>query len=334
MEKIDVKNEEIKCSMDGFHEQELEEFRQIFQSDGVEDIERRLEILKVFLATEEHITIDELFERLKKQGKDFSRDFVAQTMDIFINYGFAQKKSFNGYDTVFEHKHLGRHHDHLICLKCGKIVEFFNPHLERLQSQIAHQMGFANLHHRMEIYGLCDNCQKARRPEIPLAAAAPGEKVCISSLAGGRGIQTRLRDMGLTPGSELEVVSKDGGPVVVACRGSRLALGSGLCEKVMVRPLPNGRKETEVEGPDKKTGAIMSLDDLRTGERGRIIRLFGSGPFRKRLMEMGFVKGTVVEVKKYAPLKDPVEYVVKGYHVSLRHEEAAMIEVEKIDSNQ
>ncbi len=74
----------------------------------------------------------------------------------------------------------------------------------------------------------------------------------------------------------------------------------------------------------------MTLDDLKTGERGRVIRLLANGPFKKRLLEMGFVAGTEVEVVKYAPLKDPVEFLVKGYHVSLRHEEAAQILVERL----
>ncbi len=74
----------------------------------------------------------------------------------------------------------------------------------------------------------------------------------------------------------------------------------------------------------------MTLDELRTGEKGRVLKLLANGPFKKRLLEMGFVAGSTVEVVKYAPLKDPVEYMVKGYHVSLRHEEAAQIVVERI----
>ena len=77
------------------------------------------------------------------------------------------------------------------------------------------------------------------------------------------------------------------------------------------------------------TGPI-TLDDLRDGERGRIVKVTARGPFRKRLLEMGFITGTEVEVVKYAPLKDPVEYLVRGYHVSLRHEEAAQILVEPL----
>lgn len=70
---------------------------------------------------------------------------------------------------------------------------------------------------------------------------------------------------------------------------------------------------------------VRKLNELRTGERGIIERLTGTGRFRHRLMEMGFVPGAEIRVEKYAPLKDPIEYVLKGYHVSLRHEEAERV---------
>ncbi|NIO03880.1 MAG: iron transporter [Proteobacteria bacterium] len=73
--------------------------------------------------------------------------------------------------------------------------------------------------------------------------------------------------------------------------------------------------------------ASRKLSDLRTGERGIIERVTGTGRFRQRLMEMGFVPGTEILVEKFAPLQDPIEYVLKGYHVSLRHVEAEKIVV-------
>ncbi|WP_022854464.1 FeoA family protein [Thermodesulfatator atlanticus] len=76
----------------------------------------------------------------------------------------------------------------------------------------------------------------------------------------------------------------------------------------------------------------MTLDDLRTGEEGEIVSIKVNGPLKIRLMELGFVPGARVKVVRYAPLKDPVEYEIKGYHISLRHEEAAQIQVKKLPS--
>jgi ferrous iron transport protein A len=77
--------------------------------------------------------------------------------------------------------------------------------------------------------------------------------------------------------------------------------------------------------------AVRRLDELRTGDRAIIVRVLGMGRFRHRLMEMGFVPGAEIVVEKYAPLKDPIEYVLKGYHVSLRHEEAEKVLVRKTE---
>lgn len=74
----------------------------------------------------------------------------------------------------------------------------------------------------------------------------------------------------------------------------------------------------------------MNLSDLRQGQTGTVTRVGGDGPFRRRLLEMGFLRGTEVYVEKYAPLRDPIELILKGYHVSLRINEAAQIEVENV----
>ena len=71
----------------------------------------------------------------------------------------------------------------------------------------------------------------------------------------------------------------------------------------------------------------MRLSELHTGERGVIVKVFGHGGFRKRIIEMGFIKGKTVRVILNAPLRDPIEYEVMDYKISLRRSEAALIEV-------
>ncbi len=75
---------------------------------------------------------------------------------------------------------------------------------------------------------------------------------------------------------------------------------------------------------------MTRLSDLREAQRAVVVRVGGNGALRRRILEMGIVRGTEVYVEKYAPLKDPMELIVKGYHVSLRVEEAAQITVERI----
>jgi Fe2+ transport system protein FeoA len=74
----------------------------------------------------------------------------------------------------------------------------------------------------------------------------------------------------------------------------------------------------------------MKLSQAREGQRAQIVHVGGNGALRRRLLEMGLLKGTDLYVEKYAPLKDPMELIVKGYHVSLRVEEAAQITVDPL----
>jgi Fe2+ transport system protein FeoA len=79
-----------------------------------------------------------------------------------------------------------------------------------------------------------------------------------------------------------------------------------------------------------KNNTEVKLSDLKEGQTGRIVRVGGQGILRRRLLEMGLIKGTRVYVEKYAPLKDPIELIVKGYHVSLRVKEAAQVILEEV----
>lgn len=74
----------------------------------------------------------------------------------------------------------------------------------------------------------------------------------------------------------------------------------------------------------------MDLSELKEGQTATVVRVGGDGPFRRRLIEMGFLRDTEIYVEKYAPLRDPIELILKGYHVSLRVDEAAHIEVKNV----
>jgi Fe2+ transport system protein FeoA len=74
----------------------------------------------------------------------------------------------------------------------------------------------------------------------------------------------------------------------------------------------------------------MVLSELKAGQRASVVRVGGSSLLRRRILEMGVVRGAEVYVEKYAPLKDPLEMVVKGTHISLRVEEAAQILVDHV----
>ena len=75
---------------------------------------------------------------------------------------------------------------------------------------------------------------------------------------------------------------------------------------------------------------VKLLNELKRGEKGRIVKIGGKGSVHRRLLDMGLVSGSEVEMQRVAPLGDPIEIKVKGYNLSLRKEEAASIQVEVI----
>ena len=221
--------------MENIHIREKEQFKKLFEQEKVESVDDRFKILEFFLKTENHVTVDDLTELLSKQGLNFDRQFVKDTLNLMCRFGFAQKRKFNNGQPRYEHRHLGQHHDHMICTKCGKIIEFRNEILENAQIKIAAEYHFHMLQHKMEIYGICADCFKDHSRQIPLTLAKPGEKLVIRDFSGGANARMRLLTMGLRIGDAVEVVTNPNtGQMVVAMDFKRYALGKGMAQKVIV----------------------------------------------------------------------------------------------------
>lgn len=225
--------------MKQIHELEKQQFIALFQNEGIDNIDERFHILDVFLKTEEHITFEDLYRLLEVSGRRVDRDFLKETLELMCHYGFAQVNRFDNGQELYEHRHLGDHHDHMICTRCGKIIEFSNPEMERLQETIAASLGFHMLQHRMEIYGICDACQKKTRVALmPLMLAKPGERLIIREWQCGDNLECRLLSMGIRKGDTIEVISSQGrGQFVIAVDNKRYILGRGMAQKILVEPI-------------------------------------------------------------------------------------------------
>lgn len=221
--------------MKNTHIQEKKQFKKLFKQDNIDRFEDRFKVLETFLQTEQHVTAVELVGLLADNGFELPPEFVKDTLDLMCRYGFAQKNSFDNGLARYEHRHLKDHHDHMICTKCRKIIEFQNEQLEKQQLRIASEYGFHMLQHRMEIYGICADCLKERVSVYPLVTAKLGERLIIKEISGGAGARMRLMTMGLRVGDEIEVITNSGnGQVVVSADFHRYALGRGLAEKILV----------------------------------------------------------------------------------------------------
>jgi Fur family ferric uptake transcriptional regulator len=114
-------------------------------------------ILSVFLK-KEHITAEEMYHLLAKKDPHLGLATIYRTLNLFCDAGLAQARHF-GSQTQYDNVSHKGHHDHLICTSCGKIVEFENCEIERLQEEVAAKNGFVIQTHKLELYGLCSSCR-------------------------------------------------------------------------------------------------------------------------------------------------------------------------------
>jgi Fur family ferric uptake transcriptional regulator len=114
-------------------------------------------ILDMFLKNE-HITAEQMYRQLAKKDPHIGLATIYRTLNLFCEVGLAQARHF-GTQTQYDNVSHKGHHDHLICTACGKIVEFQNEDIERLQEEVARRNGFTIQTHKLELYGVCAGCR-------------------------------------------------------------------------------------------------------------------------------------------------------------------------------
>jgi Fur family ferric uptake transcriptional regulator len=212
-----------------------QEFQSIFRQNGLRMSEQRDAVLDVFFSTERHLSVEDILKETKRKGVEVSETTVNRLMELLCEYGIAQERSFKGDVVRYEHNHIGEHHDHMICLRCRKIMEFKDHHLEQIQNTIARSQGFHLIQHKMEMYGICRECFGAEEDVISLHRVPEGDKFSVVEVMGGKHMIKHLESLGLYPGSAGEVIRNRGmGQVVLAIKGSRVALGHRMAHKIMV----------------------------------------------------------------------------------------------------
>lgn len=136
---------------------EKKKFREFLTTKGLRLTKGRDEILHEMLGMKKHFDPEELFIRLKTKGSKVSRASVYRTIPLLIGSGLIEEV-----ERVDRHAHYERvsddHHDHMICIKCGKVIEFCSPTIETLQSEICQKEKFKGIRHSLEILGYCEKC--------------------------------------------------------------------------------------------------------------------------------------------------------------------------------
>ena len=142
------------------HEVEQRALARYLEEHHLKHTKQREAILEVFLQAKGHITSDDIYQDVRARHPQIGYTTVYRTMKLLCEAGLAHEHNFDG-STRFEIAH--EHHDHLVCTRCGKIIEFECDMIESAQERIAASYGFRVLRHRHELYGHCADCQRLDR---------------------------------------------------------------------------------------------------------------------------------------------------------------------------
>lgn len=153
----------------------LEKFEKFLEGKALRLTEARAAIVEAALARQGHYPIEELIADLKRLGIRGSKATVYRTLPLLAEAGIVQPAILAGesrsYETTWGHDH----HDHLVCSRCGKVVEFGFEAFEMLQREVATQHGFRLESHHHELFGTCPDClaREGGTPEPPPAVGEP-----------------------------------------------------------------------------------------------------------------------------------------------------------------
>lgn len=146
--------------MEAARKQLLERFRAHLKGEGLKNTKQRQAIAEVFFVSDKHLTLNDLLERAQVEQPNLGYATVYRTMKLMVDCGVANEHKFAESDlALFEPNLADEHHDHLICVDCGRIVEFEDDVIEERQLAIAAREGFVVTAHRLELYGRCSDCQ-------------------------------------------------------------------------------------------------------------------------------------------------------------------------------
>jgi Fur family transcriptional regulator, ferric uptake regulator len=137
----------------------VESYNAYLSKKGLKSTKQRDTIVREFFKKHQHLTVEELWGRVRQQDPGIGYATVYRTLKLLTESGLALKREFGGGQARFEHI-TDHHHDHLICMDCGDIIEFENDEIEHLQEKVCRKHGFRLVHHKMELYGYCAKCHR------------------------------------------------------------------------------------------------------------------------------------------------------------------------------
>ncbi len=137
----------------------LDTLRSYLKTHDLKLTKQRKIALEAVAGLHSHFTAEELIEHLANRGTPVSKATVYRTLSLLVESGHLETRDFGRGALLYEHIHGHKHHDHIVCIDCGKIVEFRNAQIEEIQKKVASRKGFRIESHVLKIYGRCKRCR-------------------------------------------------------------------------------------------------------------------------------------------------------------------------------
>jgi Fur family ferric uptake transcriptional regulator len=160
--------------------EEQEVFLEHIQKKGLKRTAQRDLILDIFLRTEAHLSIEDLYRLVQKEDPTIGQTTVYRTLKLLSEAGLAREVRFGDGRTHYEHNYKHQHHDHMICSRCGRIIEFFSAELEAIQDKMAAKHRFQVTQHLLRIIGICAECRRALKEAEKANARTTAKQASVS----------------------------------------------------------------------------------------------------------------------------------------------------------
>lgn len=133
-------------------------FKEYIQSKGLKFTPERRAILNQIFENHGHFEADEMSFDLRKNKKKVSKATIYRTLALLVESGLLREVIFGEKHAHYEHVYGHEHHEHLVCIKCGKIIEFNDERIEKYQDEVCRKNKFKPESHRIQITGYCEDC--------------------------------------------------------------------------------------------------------------------------------------------------------------------------------